>query len=348
LGRLAHRGIGQTGPVSSSNDWPALRRLRLALLLLGVVLLGGSLGYWALGTGPLDAVYRAVTVVTTVGFQQRSLPTASEKVFTVVLVMLGVGTALYAFGSLVELLVEGQLVATVGRRRMERRIAAMSDHVVICGWGRVGRVVADQLARQKLRFVVIDIDGDRLGGLDYPSVVGDATDDNVLRSAGIERAKALVAVMSNDAADLYVILSGRSLNPGLFIIGRARVSSSEEKMLRAGADRVINPQSIGGERIAALLLQPHVAEFVDVVTREAGIEFRLEELGLAAGSSLCGKRLEESHIRRRTGALVLAVRQPDGTFLTNPAPDTTLTAKQVLIAFGTRDQLLALAQLATP
>ena len=319
----------------------------MAVLLLGVVLLGGSLGYWALGAGPLDAVYRAVTVVTTVGFQQPSPPTTSEKVFTIALVLLGVGTALYAFGALVELLIEGQLAATVGRRRMQRRIAAMSGHVVICGWGRVGRVVADQLARQKLDFVVVDIDGDRLAGLDYPSVVGDATDDNVLRAAGVERAKALVTVMSNDAADLYVTLSGRSLNPGLFIIGRARVSSSEEKMLRAGADRVINPQSIGGERIAALLLQPHVAEFVDVVTREAGMEFRLEEFQLAAGSPLCGMRLEESHIRRRTGALVLALRQPDGTFLTNPAPDTTLTATQVMIAFGTRDQLRALADMAT-
>jgi len=161
----------------------------------------------------------------------------------------------------------------------------------------------------------------------------------VLREAGIDRAKALVTVMSNDAADLYVTLSGRSLNPRLFIIGRARGVDSEEKMLRAGADRVINPQAIGGSRIAALLLQPHVAEFLDVATREAGMEFRLEELQLARGSALVGTRLGDNDIRARTGASVLALRQPDGTFLTNPSPDTMLCDGQVLIAFGTEAQL---------
>jgi voltage-gated potassium channel len=200
-------------------------------------------------------------------------------------------------------------------------------------------VVADQLARQGVDFVVVDVDADRLAGIEYPSLVGDATDDAVLREAGIERAKALVTVMSNDAADLYVTLSGRSLNPRLFIIGRARGVDSEEKIRRAGADRVINPQAIGGSRIAALLLQPHVAEFLDVVTREAGLEFRLEELHLGPRSALLATRLGDNDIRTRTGALVLALRQPDGTFLTNPSPDTVLGAGQVLIVVGTEQQL---------
>jgi voltage-gated potassium channel len=216
--------------------------------MLGLVLLGGSLGYWSLGASPLDAVYRAVTVITTVGFQQSSARTRSEKVFTIVLVLLGVGTALYALGALLEVLVDGQLGATFGRKRMERKIAAMSGHVIICGWGRVGRVVADQLARQKVDFVVVDIDADRVAGIEYPSLVGDATDDAVLREAGIEHAKALVTVMSNDAADLYVTLSGRSLNPGLFIVGRARGVDCEEKILRAR--RRQGHQPAGHRRVA--------------------------------------------------------------------------------------------------
>jgi voltage-gated potassium channel len=142
-----------------------------------------------------------------------------------------------------------------------------------------------------------------------------------------------------------VTLSGRALKPGLFIVGRARQAESEDKILRAGADRVINPQAIGGSRIAALLLQPHVAEFLDVVTREAGIEFRLEEVELRDTSPLCGMRLEDSHIRSRTGALVLALRQSDGTFLTNPPPATALRSGQVLIAVGTEQQLGALTQM---
>jgi len=335
------RPVGETAPMPTANR-PALHRLRLALLSLGLVVLGGSIGYWALGASQLDAVYRAVTAITTVGYQAPKLPTRGEKEFTIVLVLVGVGTALYALGALLELLIEGQLAATFWRRRMERRIEGMRGHVVICGWGRVGRVVAEQLARQRVDLVVIDLDAARLEGIEHATVVGDATDDSVLRQAGIERARALVTCMSNDAADLYVTLSGRALNPRLFIVGRARQAESEDKILRAGADRVINPQAIGGSRIAALLLQPHVAEFLDVVTREAGIEFRLEEVHLGDASPLCGTRLEDSHIRSRTGALVLALRQPDGTFLTNPPPATVLATGQVLIAVGTAQQLGAL------
>ncbi len=317
----------------------------MALGALALVILGGSLGYWALGASPLDALYRTVTVITTVGYQSSQALGRGEKIFTIVLVLVGVGTALYALGALLEVLIEGQLSAMFGRRRMERKIAGMSDHVVICGWGRVGRVVADQLAARGLEFVVVDMDAERLDGISYPSLVGDATDDDVLRQAGIDRARALVCVMSNDAADLYVTLSGRALNPDLFIVGRVRVADSEEKILRAGADRVINPQAIGGSRIAALLMQPHVAEFLDVVTREAGMEWRLEEMHLGERCRLCGKELGDSDIRSRTGALVLALRQPDGGFVTNPPPDTVLQAGQVLIAVGTEQQLRDLSEL---
>src|SRR5579862_744323 len=325
---------------------PATRRLQFALGALALVIVGGSLGYWALGASPLDALYRTVTVITTVGFQQSGQPGRGVKAFTIVLVLVGVGTALYSLGALLEVLIEGQLAAIFGRRRMERRIAGMSGHVIVCGWGRVGRVVAAQLAARGVDFVVVDVDAERLDAIEYPSLVGDATDDEVLRTAGIERARALVCVMSNDAADLYVTLSGRALNPGLFIVGRVRVADSEEKIRRAGADRVINPQAIGGSRIAALLLQPHVAEFLDVVTREAGIEFRLEEFTLDGRCGLCGTALGESHIRSKTGALVLALRQPDGAFVTNPAPDTVLQSGQVLIAVGTEQQLRDLSVLA--
>jgi voltage-gated potassium channel len=323
----------------------ALGHLRLALVALAVVVLGGSLGYWALGATPLDAVYQTVTEITTVGFRETRPLTDAGKVFSIILILAGVGTALYALGVLIEVLIEGQLAAIFGRRRMERRIAGMSGHVVVCGWGRVGRVVADQLAGRGVEFVVIDVEPDRLAGVPYATVVGDATDDDVLRSAGITRARALVTVMSNDAANLYVTLSGRSLNPDLFIVGRARVADSEEKIRRAGADRVVNPQAIGGSRIAALLFQPHVSEFLDVVTHEAGLEFRLEELRLPAGSPLSGRTLGDSHIRGRTGALVLALRQPDGTFVTNPSPETVVTEDQVLIVIGTGTQLEDLAGL---
>ena len=323
----------------------ALRHALVALLALAVVVLGGSLGYWALGASPLDAVYDTVTVITTVGFRESSNFGSTEKVFTILLILAGVGTALYSLGVIIEVLLEGQLAAIFGRRRMERRIAGMNGHVIVCGWGRVGRVVADHLSGRGMDFVVVDMDAERVSSLPFPHIVGDATDDAVLREAGIDRARSLVAVMSNDAANLYVTLSGRSLNPDLFIVGRARVVDSEEKIRRAGADRVINPQAIGGSRIAALLFQPHVAEFLDVVTHEAGLEFRLEEVRLPKGSPLTGTTLGDSHIRARTGALVLALRRPDGSFATNPPPDTVIVADQVLIAIGTQAQLDQLTEL---
>jgi voltage-gated potassium channel len=332
-------------PVQPTGQRRALRHLRVALLALAIVVLGGSLGYWALGASPLDAVYDTVALITTVGFRESTPPAGTEKVFTIFLILAGVGTALYSLGVLIEVLLEGQLAAIFGRRRMERRIAAMAGHVIVCGWGRVGRVVADHLATRKMDFVVVDMDSERVGGVPFPCILGDATDDTVLREAGIDRARSLVTVMSNDAANLYVTLSGRSLNPALFIVGRARVAESEEKIRRAGADRVINPQAIGGARIAALLFQPHVSEFLDVVTHDAGLEFRLEEVRLPQGSALSGTSLGDSHIRARTGALVLALRRSDGSFATNPPPDTVITADQVLIAIGTQAQLDQLSEM---
>lgn len=326
-------------------DQRALRHARIALVSLAVVVLAGSLGFWALGARPLDAVYDTITTITTISSPEALLKTTIARAFAIALILAGVGTALYTLGVLLEVLIEGQLAALFGRRRMERRVAGMSGHVIVCGWGRVGRAIAGQLERREVDFVVVDVDPERLVDLPHAALVGDATEDSVLRQAGIERARSLVAATSNDAANLYVTLSARTLNPGIFIVGRARMPDADEKLLRAGADRVINPQAIGGARIAALLVQPHVAEFLDVVTREAGLEFRLEEVPLPPGSVLIGVSLGESHIRARTGALVLAIREPDGSFTTNPPPETVLTEAQVLIIVGTEAQLEALTQL---
>lgn len=225
---------------------------------------------------------------------------------------------------------------------MERAIAAMSDHVIVCGWGRVGKTIARDLVRDGAQVVVIDSDPERLADLDLPSIVGDATDDEVLAAASISRAKALVAAIDTDAANLYVTLSGRSARPDLFIVARARVESAEAKLTQAGADRVVNPQQIGGERIAAMILQPAVADFLDVVMHDAGLEFRLAEIAVSAGTGLAGHSLRDAHLRDRTGALVLAMRDTAGRFLTNPSPDTLIRPGEVLIAIGTPEQLAAL------
>jgi voltage-gated potassium channel len=191
--------------------------------------------------------------------------------------------------------------------------------------------------------VIVDQDGERLERCPHPTVRGNATDDDVLRAAGIGRARVLAAALTTDSDNLYVTMSGRALSPDVFIIARARVDSSEEKLVRAGANRVVNPQSIGGARMAAFALQPHVAEFLDVVMHDGSMEFRLEEILVPFGSALEGKSLRDAHLRDLTGALVLAIRDDrSGKFTTNPDPESSIEAGQILIAIGTSAQLAAL------
>ncbi len=324
-------------------DW---RRVQLGVALLGAVMTLGTLGYVAFGFGVLDALYQTVTTVTTVGFREVQPLGGGEQVFTIVLILVGVGTALYTLSAFIETLLEGQMRGVFGRQRMERKINGMHDHVIICGWGRVGRAIAKELDAAGQEYVVVDADHERLESVIGPSVLGDATADDVLEQAGVRRARALVAALDNDAGNLFVTLSARSFGPDLFIVGRVRVEDNEEKLRRAGADRVINPQSIGGARAGAYLLQPHVTEFLDVVMHDAEIQFRLEEVVVPEGSALAGASIREAHIRDRTGALVLAVRQPDHSFITNPAPEHTIEPGQVLIVIGTKDELASLDVLA--
>ncbi len=222
---------------------------------------------------------------------------------------------------------------------MDRKIADMKGHVVVCGWGRVGKGVAHDLRARHQQVVVIDMNADRVSGIDLPTVVGDATHDMVLKAAGLERASALVAALQGDAENLFVTMSSRSINPDLFIVARARQDESISKLSNAGADRVVNPQELGAARMASFVVQPNVAEFVDVVMHERSMEFRMQEVEVPEGSSLAGKTLRDANLRQQANVLVLALRHTDGTFTTNPDPDTVITPHQVIIAVGTHDDL---------
>ena len=323
-----------------------LRRLWLGLGALGLITLVGTAGYVVLGFTLLDAVYQTLTTITTVGFREVEPLDDAGKVFTIALIVVGVGTALYTFSVLLEALVEGQFGDAMQRRRMQREISRMKDHVIICGWGRVGKALAQYLTGAGDQVVVVERDAERLVGIPYPYVQGDATEDDVLRQAGIQQARVLAAAVNTDADNLYVTISGRALRSDLFIIARARLEASESKLLRAGANRVINPQALGGARMAAFALQPHVTEFLDVVMHDGSLEFRLEELEVPSGSALAGCSLREAHIRDRTGALVLALRDGAGEFTTNPSPETVIEPGHILIAIGTSAQLSALADAA--
>lgn len=322
-----------------------IHRLELALAAIAGVIVIGTVGYMLFGLGALDAFYQTITTVTTVGFREVEEFGAGEKWFTIFVIMTGVGTVLYSATLIVELLVEGQLSDVFGRRRMDREIGKMSGHTVICGWGRVGKAVAADLTVAGHEVVIVDMNAERVRGLPYHTVVGDATLDATLQAAGIARARALIAALEGDAENLFVTLSGRAINPSLFIVARARQDESVAKLEHAGADRVVNPQELGAARMASFVARPHVAEFVDVVMHERSLEFRMQEIEVLPDSPLAGHTLREANIRERSGVLVLALREVDGSFTTNPTGDTLFEPKQVIIAVGTNDDFERLGDL---
>ncbi|MET8872088.1 potassium channel protein [Nocardia sp. NPDC004604] len=322
-----------------------LRRISRALLAFLLMLLVGTIGYGLLGFGLLDALYQTVTTITTVGFREVHPLNAVGMVFTMLLILVGAGTALYLFGVVLEALIEGHLRQQMERRRMDRRIDRMSGHVIVCGWGRVGRSCVQYLSGLGKQIVIVDRDPARLQDLEYPNVLGDVTDDSILQAAGIGRAQALIAALDSDADNVYVTLSSRALRHDLVIIARARTEDSKSKLLRAGANRAVNPQLIGGRRMAAFALQPNVAEFLDVVMHDDTLDYRIEEVEIVPGSPLVGRSLKDSALRQTTGALVLAIRTATGQFIANPTGETTLKADTILIVLGTPAQLDAIRTL---
>ena len=313
-------------------------------MVLAVTVIG-TIGYLLFGMSFTDAVYQTVTTVTTVGFRELEEFTVLEQWFTIFIIVVGVSTVLYTFTLAVQVVVDGQLRDFVGRRFMDREINKLSGHTIVCGWGRVGRAVAEDLADAGHAVVVIDLDPDRLEDVPFPTVVGDATLDSTLRRAGLERAGALIAALEGDAENLFVTLSARAIMPELFIVARARQDESVPKLANAGADRVVNPQELGAARMASFVARPNVAEFVDVVMHERSLEFRMQEFAVPEKSTLAGVTLRDADLRKQAGVLILALRRVDGSFTTNPDPDQVIEPHQILIAVGTDDDIARLDDL---
>jgi len=241
------------------------KRLLLPAALLALLTLVGTIGYVFLeGWSVVDAVYMTVITITTVGFDEVHPLTPNGLVFTMALAMFGVGVAFYLFASLVSFVLEGDLAEVFGRRKMEKRIKKMKDHCIVCGYGRMGRVVSRELRAMEVPFVVIEKDSESLPESPGDTLFyqGDATDDEVLMAVGIERASKLISVISCDADNLYVVLSAKKLNPGLFVVARAEQDGSASKMLSAGADKAISTSTIGGTMIAHTAVKPTVVDFI--------------------------------------------------------------------------------------
>ncbi len=319
--------------------------LAIAAALIVGVLVAGTVGYTLLGLGAVDAAYQTIVTVSTVGFREIADgdPDTTWKAFTSVLILFGTGSMLYGATSVIESIVEGRLSGQFRRYRMQRSIDDLSGHLIVCGTGRVGQAITEFVRSVGQEVVVVDRDETRLPDEDVLHVAGDATSDDVLRRAGIERAATLVSALGTSVDNLYVTLSSRKMNPGLFIVSRADDSESMAKMLQVGADRAVNPYEIAGSRMASLATQPNVADFVDVVVHDGTFEAKLREIRLPDGSDFVGQTIDDLAIRQKTGAVVLSVRDRSAQFHTDDVTSRPFADGDVIVAIGSDAALDRLA-----
>ncbi len=329
-----------------------MRRLRNWLIVVGggilLVLLGGTLGFVWIEHYPLfDAFYMALITITTVGYQEIHPLSYYGRIFNSFLIFFGVTVLLLAIGGMTQVIIELELTQYFGKRRTRKMIDQLKDHIIVCGFGRVGRGAAHELQRAGVPFLVVDKSEDRVewairdGML---AVLADATDDETLKHAGIMRANGLIATLQSDADNLFVILSAKALKPTLQVSARVASEQSEKKMRLAGADHVFAPYDMTGNRMAQAMLKPHVFQFIDFTTKSMGLDVGIEQFSVAAGSELASKSLLEAGIRRDLGVIVLAIRRSDGRMEFNPAAEAEIHAGDYLIVMGELASLRKLEQ----
>ena len=311
----------------------------LALLVIG------SLGFvWLEGWNFFDALYMTVTTLSTVGYFEIHHLDRVGRLYNMALILTGMGVMLYIVSSLARVVIEGEIQTVLGRRKLIKHIRRLKNHYIICGFGRIGELIASQLKERGLALLVVESDPallSRLEACGYYFLIGDATRDEVLLEAGIERAKGLVAVVGSDASNVYIVLTARSLNPKIFIVARGEEPGSEKKLLRAGADKVESPYRMGGQKMAHTILHPTVVTFMELAMKE-GVEWSMEEIAVGQTSALLGVPLADSGIRQKLDLILVAIKRADGEMLFNPSHETPILAGDTLIALGLRKNLDAL------
>ncbi|MFP7756140.1 potassium channel family protein [Thermodesulfobacteriota bacterium B35] len=324
-----------------------MKRVILIIGLLLLILLGGTFGYMLFeNTSFWDGLYLTVITITTVGYGDLVPIHTSGKIFTIFLVFAGVSLVMYVFGRITETMIEGGLRRIVERRKMDKKVARLRDHYIVCGFGRIGKVICKILKENNRSFVVIDKNVEELKEVErrgYIELQGEASDDDVLLSAGIKRARGLIAVVSSDADNLYITLTARGLNPDLFILARSSgVNGVEKKLMRAGASKVISPYYIGARRMAQLIVRPTVMDFIDLTMHAGDLGLRMEELLVSERAGIANKKLQESGIRKNYDVIVVAIKREGGEMLFNPKPDTMILPGDIMIVLGEHDHITAL------
>lgn len=324
------------------------RKIILWAACLLVLLLAGSLGFiWIEGWSFFDALYMTVTTLSTVGYGEIHPLHRAGRIYNMVLILSGMGVMLYIVGSLARVVIEGEIREALGKRHLLSRIKKLTGHYIICGFGRIGETIVQALKARNTPLLVVENNPDNLPRLEAAGInfiVGDATREEVLLEAGIERAKGLVAVVHSDASNVYIVLTARSLNPQLYIVARAEDRGAEQKLLRAGADKVDSPYFMGGQKMAHAILHPTVVTFLELAMKE-GVDLSMGEVTVGQSSGMVGVPLQDSGIRRDLDLILVAIKRANGEMLFNPSHDTVFHAGDTLIALGLQKNLDALEKL---
>jgi voltage-gated potassium channel len=316
---------------------PPLARVRLGFVILAGVVLTSVCGYRLLGYDWIEAVWMVVVTISSVGFGERPTQSPATQLFTVGVILLGFSAAAYTFGGLLQVLLAGELEEIFGRQRMTREINQLDRHTIIVGFGRIGRILAADLARQEKPFVVIERQADRCrhaGERGYLYLLGNATDDDVLEAAGVARARSLISALPDDADNVFITLTARNLNRELAIVARAEHASSERKLQQAGANRVVMPSTIGAQQMSRMIIRPHTADLLELLAEQGNLNVEIDELKVVAESPLAGQTVGESQVHRQFNLLVLAVKEVAGTLALSPSADYRFQAGEIAIVLG--------------
>ena len=322
-------------------------RIVLSIILLILTVATGTSGYVFIeGWNIFDSFYMTVITLSTVGYEELHPLSTGGRVFTIFLIFSGLGTVAYVLNYAIRFVLEGEIQEVLGRRRMEKRIKELRNHYIVCGYGRMGLIICKELKSSNIPFLVIESEAVELDADDDLIIIqGDATKDDNLKAAGIERAKGLVSVLPSDAQNLYVVLSARGLNSSLHIVARASEDGAEQKLLRAGATKVVSPYHIGGVRIAHSILKPSIVDFIEFATMSGNLELQMEEIPINPASSLSGIPLDKTDIGKKLGVIVVAIKRGE-EMMFNPTSKTVLGPEDTLIALGEAGKLKMLEVLA--
>ncbi len=313
-------------------------RLRIAVLFLAVVVITGIVGYRLLeGYTWIEAFYMTIITISTVGFQEVRPLSWTGRMFTIGLLFAGLGVVLYTAGTVTAKIVEGEFQQFFGRRRMEKQIDALTNHYLVCGYGRIGEVICRELVSKPVPFVVIELEEARIRKVEeagYLLLKGDATDEKVLLVAGVIRAKGLFATMPIDADNVFMVLTAKDLNPSIFVVARAETERSERTLAHAGANKVISPYAMGGHRMAQAALRPAVVDIIELATHYQSLELQLEEIVVPMGSPCEGVTLGDSGLCQEPGVIVVAIKRALGEMIFHPSADERIEAGDRLVAMG--------------